>query len=789
MKIQCGCGAKYEFEITPDMARSPVQFVCPACGADSSALVTDLVRQQLDQTPAEPPQPARGAGTLPASLERRAPPLRVPPHPAPPDSAPALETQPRRCPRHPAEFAIGECIVCSKPICPKCMELFGCICGPHCKAKAEAKGLQVTSHAALKSALEARHWRNAGRIAAAAALVLAAALGFWLWFKLFGSVPRVAFSIRFAEPAYSGRSAFAGQDQIVFLHGSLLARHDLKANKEIWSRQLLDEKELDAATASQIKELQDANERSRQTDPDNVPRTPSPDRLKLRLQRAAAAALDLRVYGSNIWIISPGSLIHYDWETGRPDQEIALPSGAGGIIARGDELLLMAAAQSGEPCVTRIDLATCKSRTQTLDGTPLTNALADASAPGHRPGALAGLPVGLPGKDAGKPMDAAKVARQAQHSSLPARIALPAILAGSRSQERALAEMGGSSPGPAAANGPTIPAETRSLIPTKDGFLQFSTRLLERRVVARSAMKASPAKSALNGVLSVNNTAEAANEILNDMQRERGGGIVQEDQSRYLVKLQAPEGKEGWSGEVVGPPSLFPLETVTVVTACKLVVVLDKAYNQLWQSTLSYSVNPNLGAGEGETGLFGQGPCVEHNGGLFLFDQGELVAFDLATGARRWGLPSIGIAGMFFDDQDNIYVNSTTAGLDSIKYSRQIDISQNARPVVFKLQSRTGKTLWTQHPAGMISYVSGKFVYAVQSYMPEEPDEDGPAPVETGFETRAFMRIARLDPRTGAALWEYQDPKPRAPLDVQFDKNRIRLVFKKEVQVLKYLSF
>jgi hypothetical protein len=533
--------------------------------------------------------------------------------------------------------------------------------------------------------------------------------------------------------------------------------------------------------------MQKAIERAIQTDPDNAPRMPSPYSLKLRLQKEAAAALDLRVYGSNIWVISPGNLVHYDWETGKPDKEVALPPGAGGVIASGDELLLMAATRSGEPCVTRINLANCKSRTETLGGTPITNALADAQPPGRRPSALAGLPVGLPGRDARKPMDPAKVARQAQHMSYPARIALPAVLASSRSQEHALAEMSDSSPRPAAADSPATPAETLSLIPTEDGFLQFSARLIERRIVARSTMKAPPAKSALNGGLSVSGTAEAANEILNDMQRERGGDIVQEDQSRYQVKLLAPDGKEGWSAEVVGPPSLFPLRTVNVVSANKLIIVLDKANNKLWQSTLSYNVNPNLGAGQGENGLYGQGPCVEHKGGLYLFDQGGLVAFDLATGARRWGLPSIGIAGVFFDDQDNIYVNSTTAGLDSIKYSRQIDISQNARPVVFKINSRTGKTVWTQHPGGMISYVSGKFAYAVQSYMPEEPDEDGPAPVETGFEASPYLRITRLNPRTGSALWEHF--QQRAPLDVQFDENRIRLVFKKEVQVLKYLSF
>jgi hypothetical protein len=663
------------------------------------------------------------------------------------------------------------------------MELFGCVCGPHCKAKAEAKGLQVSGYAALKSAVEARRWRNAGRIVASAALVIAAALGFWCWFAWFGSVPRAIFSIRFAEPAYSGQSAFAGEDQIVFLHGSLLARHDLKANKEIWSRQLIDEKELDAATASQMQDMQKAIERASQTDPDNVPRMPSPDRLKLRLLREAAAALELRVYGSNIWVISPGNLIRYDWASGKPDKEFALPPGAGGVVARGDELLLMAAARSGEPCVTRINLANCKSHTETLGGTPITNALADVQAARRPPGAFAGLP----GSGARKPMDPAKVARQAQHMSLPARIALPAVLAGSRSQERALAEMSDSSARPAAAESLATPAETLSLIPTKDGFLKFSTRLVERRIVTRSTMKAAPAKSALDGSLSVNKTADAANEILNDMQRERGGDVVQEDQSRYQVKLQTPDGKEGWSAEVVGPPSLFPLQTVNVVAANKMIIVLDKANDRLWQSTLSYNVNPNLGAGQGENGLYGQGPCVEHKGGLYVFDQGGLVAFDLAAGARRWGLPSIGIAGVFFDDEDNIYVNSTTASLDSIKYSRQIDISQNAHPVVFKINSRTGKTLWTQHPGGMLSYVSGKFAYTVQSYMPEEPDEDGPAPVETGFEASPYFRITRLNPRTGSALWEHF--QQRAPLDVQFDRNRIRLVFKKEVQVLKYLSF
>ena len=57
-----------------------------------------------------------------------------------------------------------------------------------------------------------------------------------------------------------------------------------------------------------------------------------------------------------------------------------------------------------------------------------------------------------------------------------------------------------------------------------------------------------------------------------------------------------------------------------------------------------------------------------------------MSAFDLATGNARWRLPSVGVVGLFFDDQDNVYVNTTTGNPDDIKYSRQIDINQPRRP-------------------------------------------------------------------------------------------------------------
>ncbi len=813
MKIQCSCGAKYAFDVTPEMGQRPVQFICPACGLDASDFVNNLVRQELGLTPAAAPAPA------PVAVQPAAPPLAPAPAPAPatPRSAPAIRVQvparepsqveatapadlSKRCPKHPSELTTEQCYVCSKPICPKCMELFGYVCSPLCKAKAEARGIEIPVYAGQKSVMEARLWRRAGWIATATCAAVLAVVGLWVWYAWFGSAPRPVFSVRFTEAAHSGQTRLCGKDQIVYLHGGTLARHDLNAKKQIWSRELIDRKQIEAALAQETKEMQAAVTRANNEDPENVPKFPSSEKLLKFMERAAAAALELRVHGQNIWVLSPGKLTRYDWETGNPVKEMPLGGGFDRLICRGDELLLMAE-ESGRPVVTRINLSTCDSRTEEIGGrTNLTVATgrkpsgataksgASAASKGPRATATAGLPVGMPGKDAGKPMDPAKVAEQAQHLSLPAKIALPAVLSSTMAQERTLAELNdeprrqtsftASSPGT---------DEELSLIPTKDGFMQFSVKLLEHKVVTRSAMKPAPAKSALEGNVTVARTAEIANEILNEIQRDRGGDTVEEDESRYQVTLRRADARESWSGEVVGEPTFHPLQTVNVVTANKTLLVFDKANKKIWQSTLNYNVHGGAGGEEDQDAPYGQGPCVEHKGGLYVFDQGVLTAFDLATGAVRWRLPSVGITGLFFDDKDMIYVNSTTASPESIRYSRQIDVTQKASTVVLKIDSRTGKNLWTAQPGGLVNYVSGPFVYTVQSYAADDDEEESPYTVQTGFEIPAYLRIKRINPKTGHQMWEHF--QQRAPLDVQFDKNCIQLVFKKEVQVLRFLSF
>src|SRR5260370_29261217 len=59
MKVKCSCGAKFEFELRPEMRDNPVKFVCPACGLDASEFVDGLIRQELGQasTPTGVPIP------------------------------------------------------------------------------------------------------------------------------------------------------------------------------------------------------------------------------------------------------------------------------------------------------------------------------------------------------------------------------------------------------------------------------------------------------------------------------------------------------------------------------------------------------------------------------------------------------------------------------------------------------------------------------------------------------------------------------------------------------------
>jgi len=70
MKIQCSCGAKYAIDVSPEMAKAPVRFVCPACGLDASDFVNNLVRQELGLAEPAAASPAPVAASVQPVPER-----------------------------------------------------------------------------------------------------------------------------------------------------------------------------------------------------------------------------------------------------------------------------------------------------------------------------------------------------------------------------------------------------------------------------------------------------------------------------------------------------------------------------------------------------------------------------------------------------------------------------------------------------------------------------------------------------------------------------------------------
>jgi hypothetical protein len=837
MKVQCNCGAKYAIDVTPEMGRDPVRFVCPGCGLDLSGPINDLVRQELGLASASAPAPmaaiipeaAPAPRAVPAAKStamrvptpvRSAAPMAATPAPAAParlsisksastaTHGSAVETAPEiggggdgtPCPKHQGEVAVEHCYICRKPICPKCMELFGYVCSPLCRAKAESHGVKVPVFAGQRSVIEAQQWRKIWRIGAGAGAVLALILGVWFWYAWFGSVPHPIFSVRFPEMAYAGNSRLVDKDQIVFLHGGLLARYALGSKTPIWTNEIISKEQIEAEFNRQMDDFKAevAAAVRRGADSESRPRVPAQDEMYKDIQRSMESSLQLYVQDHSIWLQRRGKLTRYDWDTGKAGQEIALPSGRSEAKLADGELQFTDENGLGQHIITQLSLATGETRTEEI-GEPVSSAvLASARKPaaagGRKSAGSSGLPTN-PEADSGKTMDPNKVTADAQKLPYAAKIALPATLSNTRHQEQLLNEMNDEhtqaeprAPAPAQNWESGMGLYDRSFVNSKYGFFQWTYKVLEQRSVSHKAMKDKPAKSALESNPSVTNTAAVANEILNDMQRDRGGDTITEDVSRYQVTIHRPDQKDipDWVGEIIGPPSLFPQKTVTVVAGGNMFVVLDKENKKLWQADLAYRLGGGSGLDDSDLNQIsmGEGPCVEHGDTLYVFDQATLTAFDLASGNVRWRVPTIGIVGLFFDDQGSMYVNSTTADLESIRYSRQIDINKKTAASVLHINCKTGKVLWNVQPGGFVSHVEGKFVFCFASHQAEDLDPDSLTTLPGMLNSE--MDLRRLEPGSGKVAWDYAEQ--RAPLSVRFKGNIVELVFRREVEVLKFLS-
>lgn len=805
MKVICDCGAKYAFDATPEMVRQPIVFACPTCGVDLSARMNDLARQQFQPTAAAPvleiAPPPPGAAIVPSAVAPSSPPPAAPPMVrinrggAGHEATKTNDVKDARfCPKHPQDRATEQCVVCGKGICPKCMVLFGYVCSPHCKEKAALQGIDVPEFEGQRDAVQSKHWRKVGLVAGGIGVLLAALLGVWIWYEWFGSRPHPIVTLRFeAEPARFGTSVAGAGDQMIFLHGDKLGRYDLKQKKEIWRRHLVDPKKVAAAAAAEIKTMQDELAKS-----EFKFKIPSLEELtKLRL-RGAEQSQRLRVLDHNLWVSDGDTVRRFDWDTGEPRQEVAFNADFTAGVLCGDTLEFRERVGAKRMSVTRFNLANGKVDRDEL-GEPV------APAPDANLAALLASAGGKAGLAANaKKLNPQQLGAAVANAPLAGKLAAPATLSVARRQQEALdamEEMDTELPtGEITTTGQLekleaweekqMKRERSTLIPIKTGFVQITSKMTEKNIVTRSAAKAAPKKSALDGPVNAAATMDIANEILNEMSRNAGADLVREDLSKYHVKIHLGGGPEvpDWEGDVVGAPELYPQTTVNVLTAGKTVIVLDLQNKKKWESTLMYPVS-----GGGSFLDFdlaerhGLGPVVERSDTVYVYDQGVLSAFDLATGTARWRLPSVGITGMFFDEQGMIYLNTTTASPDKIKYSRQIDVMDNTGDIVLKIDPKDGKEIWKHSMGGRIAYLSGKYIYTL-SYTPPRDDDDEPNEnlAALQLQSQPYIRIRRINPKNGRVLWDHY--QPRGALDVQIKDNTFQLVLKKEVQVLRFIS-
>ncbi len=104
IKIVCGCGQKYIFEVDPDNGLMPAAVNCPACGADgtqeANEILTQIFPDAVDEPTAEPamemvpPPAAAQGGPLRINLPVRPAMAASPPPPSPASAHPLQSNKP-----------------------------------------------------------------------------------------------------------------------------------------------------------------------------------------------------------------------------------------------------------------------------------------------------------------------------------------------------------------------------------------------------------------------------------------------------------------------------------------------------------------------------------------------------------------------------------------------------------------------------------------------------------------------------------------------------------------------
>ena len=835
IKIQCACGTKFAFEVTPVNGRMPQNVACPNCNASALDQANAEIQRQLGQvasaapnpTPIAPPPSATAAGGLrvsggnaptvsipspapppppavspaipaaprpasPAPTSMPAPPVPPPggglrinkpaAHAAPPASpapesgsgegaAEASAEQRPLCNKHKNEYSVENCRVCGKPICPKCMEQFGYLCSVYCRQQAEARSIDVPVYAHQKRVIQRRSNVAFKRISILVTVLAIVFVSLWVWYAWFARNPKMVYTVTVTRANIDDGRSEALYNEDYFLIGP--GELLFTKNRKLTLYSVPQKKELwTARLQSEAEEAQVKDAKSRN---EERMKLAGPNANSLEEKFKLEQSMDPKAMLDDEYFAHPRIAARTNdiwvWYTDRLERFDRKSGTPGQVSLQGD---IMQIEQSGDALLVITRESTGRkllTQINLVDGTSQNEELAPAKTV---PAPATNKVTQVASAKSLKPVITA-MQHQAQAAQPPKPLPSAKIAAVASAVEA-----------PPAAEEDTEDRDFEAIpdfIPAGPNVVQLSSQMLARKTLTHEAMKAPPkkGKSVLdNENLTAGQSLDATAELLNEMQRQNTGGVEEEDVSRYQVTVHRrfANGIPDWTGQVEGEPSFFPLTTVDVVTAGYGIVVLDKSNKKLWDAKLSYRAPQNyryFGADD-QPGK----PILESKDALYVADQGILTKFDLATGNAIWRLNSVGISCVQADPAGNLYLDTTTAGPDKIQYAQQIDIHSHVFPLILKVDAKTGKELWRMQSVGEHVQLSGKFVYttrvsSVKAWLKLEEPAD------------LHYNLDLINPANGLSIWNYHvGNHPVRHTDIQ--QNWILLEFGDEARVLKFWS-
>lgn len=533
IKIQCSCGSKFSFDVEPIDGKMPVEIFCPKCGADGTEYANSVIQQTLGGETVVTEAPA---------MQKPRIRLQVAGHAAPATSSGGESAEgavvAEKCHRHPRNVAVEHCVVCKKPICPECMQIFGYLCSIGCKYRADEEKIPVPVFKLQKNMVEKGALRKSIAITSAVVLVLFALIGAWFWYIMSGAKPRPFYSLNVSDG--SGTYArFLGPNQILLLSKKQVSLHDIKSKKNIWSTAIEDPKPAPEPKPAPAKRVAKNPE---QFDPDDFE----------DFSDYSSASPEPFFHGDDLWLCLSHNVVGINLKTGQVKQTTPFKGRLSAFTPGESTLLVVSEKELIKKIVTQISLSSGEVKT-----TEVASSLREK------------IPVS---KD------------------LPSTILPTAALLLRRELEAAEKQQ------------VSLYKFSTEFFPAGQNMVEMQVKMVEPKVGAVQTMKPAGPSNLNQDTRASTSARAVAEEIFNEMKRSDTGGFKQVDESRYAVLLRRTMEKDAadWSGEVSGLPVFFSQKTVDLLVAGKSLFFFDKQNKKIAEAQLTFPIADGYSSGYGD---------------------------------------------------------------------------------------------------------------------------------------------------------------------------------------------